>query len=106
MLPPFVCHHQPQPKASNEGYILAGHLHPYVVMRDRDGSRLRLASFIFGPYQAILPAFGGFTGGSAYLPTNHDRVFVIAEGEIVEVPTTGRRTPSSSPARRARPSRR
>jgi uncharacterized protein len=85
---PFACHHTPQSKGHNaEGYSLAGHLHPYVMLFDRDGSRMRLASFIFGPHQAILPAFGGFTGGSHYPPARHDRVFVVAHGEIVEVPT-------------------
>jgi DNA ligase-associated metallophosphoesterase len=92
---PFVCHHLPQPLASTDGYILAGHLHPYVNLHDRDGSRLRLASFIMTPHQAILPAFGGFTGGSAYAPSTNDRVFVIAQGEIVEVSAT--RQPRSSP---------
>lgn len=95
---PFVCHHHPQSKASSEnGYLLAGHLHPYVVLHDRDGSRMRLSSFIFGQHQAILPAFGGFTGGSHYPPSATDRVFAIAHGEIIEVPTTTRR---AAPQRR------
>lgn len=85
---PYECHHQPQKKPSQSGFILAGHLHPFVVMRDRDGSRVRLPSYIFSPHQAILPAFGGFTGGQAFNPTATDRVFVIASGEIMEVPTT------------------
>jgi uncharacterized protein len=94
-LGPFQCHHLPQPDPSAGGYILAGHLHPCVVLHDRDGTSLRLPSYIFGPKQAILPAFGGFTGGQSYAPSPNDRVFVIAEGEIVEVPTTRQpRTPS------------
>jgi DNA ligase-associated metallophosphoesterase len=88
---PFVCHHMPQNKASDQGYILAGHLHPYVVLYDRDRSRLRLASFIFSPHQAILPAFGHFTGGSVYAPAAKDRVFAIGQGEILEIPTAPRR---------------
>ena len=92
---PFVCHHHPQQTPSSEGYTLAGHIHPYVVMRDRDGSSLRLPGFIFTPHQAILPAFGAFTGGSSYAPTIGDRVFVLVEGEIVEVPTTRQRPPTS-----------
>jgi metallophosphoesterase superfamily enzyme len=94
-LGPFQCHHLPQPDPAATGYILAGHLHPYIVMRDRDGSRLRFPGYIFGPNQAILPAFGGFTGGQAFSPSPNDRVFVIAEGEIVEVPT---RPPSRPPS--------
>ena len=92
-LGPFVCHHLPQSKPQDEGYVLAGHLHPYVMLYDRDRSRLRLASFIFTPYQAILPAFGAFTGGSAYAPTPRDRVFAIAQGSIVEISTQPRVRP-------------
>lgn len=89
---PFVCHHLPQAQPIQEGYTLAGHLHPHVVLHDRDGSSLRLTSFIFSQHQAILPAFGSFTGGSAYAPSINDRVFVIAEGEIIEVQTTRQRS--------------
>jgi DNA ligase-associated metallophosphoesterase len=91
---PFLCHHMPQTRPSSDGYILAGHLHPYVVLYDRDRSRLRLASFIFTSYQAILPAFGNFTGGSVYAPSPTDRVFAIAQGEIAEISTTRRHLPS------------
>lgn len=85
---PFICQHEPTVEANaKQGYVLAGHLHPYVVMRDHDGSTLRLTSFIFGPNIAILPAFGGFTGGSQVRPTPQDRVFALANGEIVEIPT-------------------
>jgi DNA ligase-associated metallophosphoesterase len=82
---PFACHHLPQAKPDPRGYVLAGHLHPYVMLLDRDRSRLRLPSFIFGAHQAILPAFGNFTGGSAYAPSANDHVFAIAQGEIFEI---------------------
>jgi DNA ligase-associated metallophosphoesterase len=88
LIGPFACHHHPQLQPSDHGYVLAGHLHPQITMRDRDGSALRLASFIFGRHQAILPAYGNFTGGSAYAPSPGDRVFAFAQGEIVEIPTT------------------
>jgi len=87
---PFVCCHLPQADASEEGYLLTGHLHPFVTMREQDGSSLRFPAFIFGPDQAILPAFGGFTGGSAYKPRANDRVVVMAQGEIVEIARPGR----------------
>jgi DNA ligase-associated metallophosphoesterase len=88
LLGPFHCYHLPQSEPPTAGYSLAGHIHPCVIMRDRDGSTLRLSSFIFSPSQAILPAFGAFTGGHTVAPSPRDRVFVIAHGEIVEVPTT------------------
>ncbi|MCC6453756.1 MAG: ligase-associated DNA damage response endonuclease PdeM [Caldilineaceae bacterium] len=95
-LGPFQCHHLPQTEPSPLGYILAGHLHPYVILRDRDGTTLRLPSYIVGPDQAILPAFGSFTGGQSFAPSPNDRVFVISEGEIAEVPTSRQPRPQSA----------
>jgi DNA ligase-associated metallophosphoesterase len=99
---PFCCCHLPQAAeiANSESYILAGHLHPYVTMRDRDGSQMRLPAFIFGPYQAILPAFGGFTGGSSYKPSRRDRVVVMAENEIIEITRPPEACKQSAPHRK------
>lgn len=97
---PFACYHHPQPTSNGNGYILAGHLHPYILMRGRAGTSMRLAAFIFTPHQAILPAFGGFTGGSIYKPTTQDRVFAIGQGEIVEIPTRPQTNDKSPTTRR------
>jgi metallophosphoesterase superfamily enzyme len=43
-------------------YVLAGHLHPGVVLGGRAHDRLRLPCFHFGPRSGVLPAFGEFTG--------------------------------------------
>lgn len=81
--PPFVFRHFPEP--SPDGYVLAGHVHPAVVLRGRGGERLRLPCFWFGAGVALLPAFGGFTGSADLRPRPGDRVFVIADGEVIEV---------------------
>ncbi len=95
-LPPFVCLHHPvdfadsltnspaEPKLSAEAFALAGHLHPVVTLHGRGGSTLRLPCFHFGARQALLPAFGRFTGGYPVRPVPGDRVFVAGEGEIAE----------------------
>ncbi|HEY2124865.1 MAG TPA: ligase-associated DNA damage response endonuclease PdeM [Chthoniobacterales bacterium] len=76
--PPFVFSHAPF--FSGEGYVVAGHIHPAV----RCG--MRLPCFHFGAHCAVLPAFGGFTGTHVIKPEPTDRVFVLNEGEIAELP--------------------
>jgi uncharacterized protein len=81
--PPFVYQHHPRPNPI--GYVLAGHLHPAVRMRGLGRQSVRLPAFILGPTVGILPAFGPFTGAAEVLPQPGDRVFVIADGEVVFV---------------------
>ena len=49
-------------------YVLAGHLHPCVVLGGRAHQRLRLPCFHFGAQVGVLPAFGAFTGMHALRP--------------------------------------
>lgn len=98
--PPFVFRHEPAP--DRRGYVLAGHIHPAVVLRDSHGSSLRAPCFWFGAGGfkgnpcgvGVLPAFGSFTGARVVRPARGDRVFVIGDAEVAE---TG--TPSAAPAR-------
>jgi uncharacterized protein len=80
---PFVLAHHPVP--SDEGYVLAGHIHPGYTLRGSGGEKLRLPCFHIGRQTAVLPAFGSFTGLAAVRRKSGDRVFVIAEDEVVEV---------------------
>lgn len=82
-LPPFVLRHQPE--ASAEGYTLAGHLHPALVVSGPALQRERLPCFLIGPRLALLPAFGSFTGSAPVRPDPGDRAFVIADGEVLSV---------------------
>jgi hypothetical protein len=50
---------------------------------------VRLPCFWFGAEVGLLPAFGGFTGSADVAPRGGDRVFVIADGEVIEVPGPG-----------------
>jgi DNA ligase-associated metallophosphoesterase len=72
--------HHPQPCPG--AYVLAGHVHPAVVLGGRARQRLRLPCFHFGPQVGLLPAFGGFTGSHVLNPGPGDRVYAIA-GEVV-----------------------
>jgi DNA ligase-associated metallophosphoesterase len=81
---PFVFRHHPEPP--NEGYGLAGHLHPSVRLSGPGGDRVRLPCFHFGRRSGILPAFGSFTGTATPPLEPGDRVYVVADGEVVAVP--------------------
>jgi DNA ligase-associated metallophosphoesterase len=76
---PFVFQHHPG--VSDQGYTLAGHLHPSIVLSGR-GDRVRLPCFHFGPRCGILPAFGSFTGTATPELQPGDRVYVVGAGEV------------------------
>jgi DNA ligase-associated metallophosphoesterase len=81
--PNFVLAHEPlQPSA---GYALTGHLHPGVALRGKGRQMLKLPCFWFGATCAVLPAFGSFTGVAVIRPQPGDRVYVVAEGQILQV---------------------
>ena len=82
-LPPFVLRHEPA--VSETGYTLAGHVHPGIVLAGRGLFRERLPCFVVGERMAVLPAFGSFTGLGMVTPESGERVFVIAEGEVVGI---------------------
>ena len=83
---PFVLAHHPT--TSDDGYVLAGHLHPGVELVGRGRMRERLPCFWFGRACGILPAFGDFTGLATVTPESGDRVYAVAGGEVVEVGST------------------
>lgn len=82
-LGPFVLNHEPG--ASRGGYALAGHIHPAVRLTAPGEKDLRLPCFWFGARYGVLPAFGAFTGSAEVLPRKGDQVYVIAEGEVLQV---------------------
>jgi DNA ligase-associated metallophosphoesterase len=82
-VPPFVLRHEPAD--SPEGYTLAGHLHPGIVLAGPALQRERLPCFWLTPRGAVLPAFGSFTGLGPVHPDPGDRVFVIAEQDVIPI---------------------
>ncbi|MFO0799649.1 MAG: ligase-associated DNA damage response endonuclease PdeM [Gemmataceae bacterium] len=80
---PFTFAHFPEP--SDAGYVLAGHLHPGVVLSGRGRDRLRLPCFWFGPRVGVLPGFGAFTGTAEVAARPGDRVFAVAGEAVVDV---------------------
>ena len=82
---PFVFSHKPV--ASSGRYTIAGHVHPAVTVSGKAHQKETLPCFCFGPERALLPAFGEFTGRHVIRPAKEERVFVIADKEIIEMPS-------------------
>lgn len=78
-----LCHH---PHERDDGYVLAGHLHPGVVLGRRAADRVRLPCFHFGARVGVLPAFGAFTGLHPVQPAPGDRLFAVAGDAVLTLP--------------------
>ncbi len=77
-----LCHH---PVPRDGVAVLAGHHHPcFTVGRGID--RLRLPCFHFSQTVGVLPAFGAFTGMHPIDRAAQDRVFVVADNAVHELP--------------------
>ncbi|MEM6344527.1 MAG: ligase-associated DNA damage response endonuclease PdeM [Bacteroidota bacterium] len=83
----FELRHEPlaDDEFVHDAYVLCGHIHPGVRLQGAGKQRLRLPCFHFMERQAVLPAFGQFTGLAICYPEENDKVFVIAEGEVIEI---------------------
>ncbi|MEL6141709.1 MAG: ligase-associated DNA damage response endonuclease PdeM [Bacteroidota bacterium] len=78
-------HHPLSTTEQVEGkYNFCGHIHPSVRLRSTNGKGgLRVPCFYFGKHQAILPAFGEFTGTANIKVEEGDRIFVPVEGQVI-----------------------
>lgn len=86
LIGPFaVCHH-PQGHATHA--VIAGHLHPVVNLHGRGRDHLRLPCFCFEERQAVLPAFGEFTGGWAMKPGPGLALYPVGGDAVWRLPHT------------------
>jgi len=85
-MPPFLLTHEPD-EVFEDLYTFCGHIHPGIRLTGQGRQSLRLPCFFMGSQVGILPAFGVFTGLHVLHPEPADRVFLIAEENIVEVDT-------------------
>ena len=85
MLGNFILTHHPMEDVAPGYYNLAGHIHPGVCLYGRGKQSVTLPCFYFGRQQALLPAFGVFTGLAKIKPMKEDKVFVILEDKILPV---------------------
>jgi DNA ligase-associated metallophosphoesterase len=85
--PPFVFAHHPV--RSDDGYVLSGHVHPGARLSGPGREHSRLPCFWFGGEIAVLPAFGEFTGLADIDASPGDRVWVVADGEVIPARSRG-----------------
>jgi DNA ligase-associated metallophosphoesterase len=83
---PFRFSHEPLekkflPKAGL--YVVSGHIHPGVVLKGAGRQMLTLPCFHFGKRQAIMPAFGKFTGKVRMKNSKEDQIFAVLQDKIV-----------------------
>lgn len=81
----FLLTHEPLTEVPMHLYNLSGHIHPGVRLVGAGKQALMLPCFYFGKRGGLLPAFGSFTGLARITPKKSDKVFVIAEGKIMEM---------------------
>lgn len=82
---PFaLCHH---PCECDDGYVLAGHVHPVTQLFGRGRQKLTLPCFAFGARGGLLPAFGEFTGGGIIDRREYREVHVIADDSVMPLPS-------------------
>jgi metallophosphoesterase superfamily enzyme len=85
-LGPFRFSHEPFKKNELQlanNYVICGHIHPGIVLEGAGRQTLSLPCFHFGKQQAILPAFGKFTGKVKMKNLKSDRIFAVLKDKIV-----------------------
>lgn len=79
---PFSFTHIPE---NTSFYNIAGHLHPAIRMKGKGHQAMKLPCFYFGKEQAIMPAFGNFTGTASIKALKDSEIYVIADDEVIKV---------------------
>jgi DNA ligase-associated metallophosphoesterase len=85
LLGPFACCHHPQAHATH--FVLAGHLHPACKLHGPGRDSVRLPCFVSDAQQAVLPAFGEFTGGWLMEPAPGRRFHAVGGKAVWALPT-------------------
>jgi len=82
---PFVFSHEPlkAKDLTDDVYVISGHIHPGVTLKGGARQLLTLPCFHFGARQAIIPAFGKFTGKVCVKNIKGDKVFAVAKNKVI-----------------------
>jgi DNA ligase-associated metallophosphoesterase len=80
---PFVLRHEPGD--GEDGYVLAGHLHPVASLAAPGVGRGRFRCFWLRPQAAILPAFARFAGGHAVRAERDDRLVLLTPDGLIDL---------------------
>jgi uncharacterized protein len=85
---PFLFSHEPLNSVMiqfTDKYIISGHIHPGVTLRGSGYQSVSLPCFYFGKQQAILPAFGRFTGRFCITYEADDKVFGVLKHKVISL---------------------
>ena len=82
---PFYFTHKPADDCPKGLYNLCGHIHPGVKLRLKSVEYLKLPVFYFSKQGGILPAFGVFTGLHPIQAKEGDKVYAVAENNIIDL---------------------
>lgn len=72
------------PGVIDGGYVLAGHVHPGVIVQD-GWRRHRLPAFRFGEHGGLLPAFGALTGLHETPPEVGERIVAVTPAGLIPI---------------------
>ncbi|MGJ7575009.1 ligase-associated DNA damage response endonuclease PdeM [Variovorax sp. RB2P76] len=86
LMGPFACCHHPQAHATH--FVLAGHLHPACKLYGPGRDSVRLPCFVSDAQQAVLPAFGEFTGGWLMEAAPGRRFHAVGGSAVWALPAT------------------
>lgn len=78
----LLTHH---PIETENFFNFCGHIHPGIKLKDVGRQSIKLACFFQKEKQMILPAFGEFTGQYYLEPEENDRVYAIANTDVIRV---------------------
>lgn len=77
--------HEPIKLQNKNQVNLHGHIHPGVHLRGKGRQSLVMPCFHFAESHICLPAFGELTGCVKIRPKKNDRIFAIANDQVIDV---------------------
>lgn len=80
----IVLTHEPAELPAGADLLLCGHVHPALRLSSRHGAFGKLPCFWYSSGCLVFPALGKFTGTYAIQPRRSDRIWLIADDEIIE----------------------
>jgi DNA ligase-associated metallophosphoesterase len=81
----FVFRHESSNGQNKDRYEISGHIHPGIKMKGKGKQSLKFPCFYFADSEALMPAFGKFTGLHIIEPAKTASVFAVAENEIIKI---------------------
>jgi len=80
--------HFPGPASENCELRIAGHIHPAIKLRGLGVGKIPCFHYDIKQRCLTLPAIGEFTGTQSIKPSACDKVWVIADGDVIKIDPT------------------